>query len=130
MDYNPHGQVGKVVTPAGVATSYTYTPGGLVDTMTVDDGETVETTRYEYDGVGQLKKVTAPDGASLRYGYDAAHRLISVADALGNTVRYALDLKGNRLKEQTIDPNGVLKRQISRVFNTLGQMAQQTGGAQ
>jgi YD repeat-containing protein len=129
-DYKPDGKVGKIVAPNGTTTTYTYTVRGLVEATSVYDGETTETTAYEYDGVGQLKKVTMPDGAFVSYGYDAAHRLTSIGDTLGNTITYTLDLSGNRLKEQTTDPTGSLERKISRVFNTLDQMTQQTGGAQ
>ena len=55
-----------------------------------------EVTSYDYDPVGQLIKVTLPDGSYLNYGYDAARRLTEVSDNLGNRIVYTLDNAGNR----------------------------------
>jgi hypothetical protein len=43
---------------------------------------------------------------------------------------YTLDNAGNRIKEETVGAGGTLARQTARVFNTLGQLKQVTGGAQ
>jgi hypothetical protein len=61
--------------------------------------------------------------------YDA-HRLTDISDELGNKVHYTLDFRGNRLKEQVTDPAGALARQVTRVFDTLNRLQQQTGGVQ
>jgi YD repeat-containing protein len=47
-----------------------------------------ETTAYDYDFVGQLARVTAPEGSFVEYGYDDAHRLVSIEDGLGNRISY------------------------------------------
>ena len=44
------------------------------------------------------------------------------ADNAGNTITYTLDGLGNRIQEDTKDPSGVLKRKLSRTYDTLGQM--------
>jgi YD repeat-containing protein len=95
---------------------------GLVTTMTYDERGRLktssaagETTRYDYDGVGNLAKLTLPDGTYLSYGYDAAQRLTSITDSLGNTVAYTLDDLGNRKREDTKDPSGALAQTMSRV---------------
>lgn len=41
------------------------------------------TTTLTYDPVGALKSVTDPDGVTITYSYDDAHRLIDVANGLG-----------------------------------------------
>lgn len=79
-------------------------------------------TRFEYWPTGQIKKSTLPDGASLTYTYDAAQRLTDIADNDGNSVHYTLDNDGNRLKEDTKTSTGTLKRTLSRVYNSLGQL--------
>ncbi|MBD8658558.1 RHS repeat protein, partial [Oxalobacteraceae sp. CFBP 13730] len=38
-------------------------------------------TRLDYDGVGQIKKVSLPDNSIVTYDYDDAHRLIGIGDA-------------------------------------------------
>lgn len=79
-------------------------------------------TRFEYWPTGQIKKSTLPDGASLTYTYDAAQRLTDIEDNDGNRVHYTLDSDGKRLKEETKTSSGTLKRTLSRVYNSLGQL--------
>ncbi|WP_096376563.1 RHS repeat-associated core domain-containing protein [Lysobacter enzymogenes] len=79
-------------------------------------------SRFDYWPTGQLKKSTLPDGASLTFTYDAAQRLTDVTDNDGNTIHYTLDNEGNRTKEDTKTSTGTLKRTLSRVYNTLGQL--------
>jgi len=54
--------------------------------------------------------------------YDAAQRLTDIEDNAGNTVHYTLDNAGNRLKENTLDAGGTLRRTLARTFNTIGQL--------
>ncbi|ALN56523.1 Rhs family protein [Lysobacter enzymogenes] len=79
-------------------------------------------TRYEYDLAGQVKKVIQPDGSYVRYEYDAAHRLTDIFDMADNRIHYTLDAAGNRIKEDTKDAGGALKRTLSRIYNQLGQL--------
>ncbi|MGH6638685.1 MAG: RHS repeat domain-containing protein, partial [Polaromonas sp.] len=70
-----------------------------------------------------------PDGTTLGYSYDAAHRLVGVTDAKGNTVSYTLDNMGNRVGEQVKDPQGNLQRNITRVYDALNRVQQITGAS-
>ncbi|QQP94377.1 RHS repeat-associated core domain-containing protein [Lysobacter enzymogenes] len=79
-------------------------------------------TRFEYWPTGRIKKSTLPDGASLTYAYDAAQRLTDITDNDGNTIHYTLDNDDKRLKEETKTSTGTLKRTLSRVYNSLGQL--------
>src|SRR5204862_2713922 len=87
-----------------------------------------EQTGYGYDGAGQLKTLTLPDGSSLTYSYDAAHRLQQIQDNLGNRIVYTLDPMGNRTAEQVLDPNQVLARTRSREYNALNRLTKDIGG--
>ncbi|NIA54679.1 RHS repeat protein [Massilia sp. TW-1] len=129
-DYDDNGNVGRIVGPNGLVTEFTYTPRGRIASRTVSDKIGREATSFEYDPVGQMVKQINPDGSWMAFGYDPAHRLISVNDNVGNSIAYTLDLTGNRISEQVSDPAGTLKRQVARVFNTLGQMTKVTGAAQ
>ncbi len=124
--YDAHGHVGRITDPNGLATDLSYTARGLVAASTVGG----ETTGYEFDGTGKLTRVSLPDGTSITYTYDAAHRLTAMADSLGNSVSYTLDLSGNRVTEQIRDGNGVLARQVTRVYDTLNRLQQITGAQQ
>ncbi len=126
-NYDAHGHVGRVIDPNGVVTDLTYTPRGWLRTMTVTSGATIARTTYVYDGVGQITKVTLPDGSFVSYTYDAAHRLTGVKDSLGNSMKYTLNNLGQRLGESVKDPNGLLQRQITRTFDALNRIQQATG---
>ena len=116
-EYDANGRVKKVIDPNGLVTTMTYHPRGWLTSRTVDG----HTTVFDYDNVGQLDKVTLPDGSFLDYTYDAAHRLTDMTDNLGNKIHYALDAMGNRTQEDTKDPSDTLTRQVERVYNTLNQ---------
>ncbi|WP_188567229.1 RHS repeat protein [Undibacterium terreum] len=129
-NYDANGRVGHITEPNGATTDLAYSPRGWLTSRVVTSGNTVESTNYDYDGVGQIKLVTLPDRSSVSYVYDDAHRLTQVSDSLGNSIIYTLDLRGNRTQEQIKDPNGNLARQISRVYDNLNRLQQVTGAAQ
>jgi YD repeat-containing protein len=107
----------------GVVSSFTYDLRQRLLSSTVGG----QATRYTYDAVGQLKRVTRPDGSWTGYDYDAAHRQVAAYDNLGNRVEYTLDKAGNRVAEKVKDPSGVLKRQLTRSIDALGRVQQTTG---
>ena len=129
-NYEQHGRVGTVVAPDGVTTRYTYSPRGWVLSTSVEAGNSVLLTTYGYNGMGQLKSVALPNLRSLSYTYDDAQRLKLISDNLGNSVSYTLDALGNVTGETVSDPQGVLRGQISRVYDSLGFVQSETGGAQ
>jgi len=121
--YNKHGQLLESTDPNGVLTVNTYDLRQRLLSNTVGG----QTTSYSYDPVGQLKKVTLPDTSWVGYDYDDAHRQVAVYDNKGNRTEYVLDNAGNRTGETTKDPNGALKRQLSRSIDALGRVQQTTG---
>jgi len=121
--YNRHGQLIESTDPNGVVTTNTYDLRMRLLSTTVAG----QTTRYEYDPVGQLKKVTLPDASWVGYDYDGAHRQTAVYDNKGNRIDYVLDNAGNRTGENTKDPSGALKRQLARSIDALGRVQQTTG---
>ena len=123
--YNAHGQPLTIIDPNGLTTTLAYDPRQRLTSRTVE----TETTAYEYDGVGQLTKITLPDGSFLTYTYDAAHRMTGMQDNLGNRIAYTLDAMGNRTQEQVFDPASALAQTRSRVFNNLNRLFQEIGAA-
>jgi len=129
--YDKTGRLMQSIDANGTPTDTTYTPRGWVKTVTVTPvGAAAQASLYDYDGVGQLKKATLPDGSALEYTYDVAHRLTSVKDAAGNSVTYTLDNMGNRTGEDLKDPSGTLARNITRVYDALNRMQGATGMGQ
>ena len=121
--YDAHGQPLAIIDPNGINIALTYDARQRLKTRTVG----AETTTYDYDGVGQLTKVTLPHGSFLSYDYDAAHRLTAITDNLGNRVVYTLDAMGNRTQEQVFDPANQLAQTRSRVFNNLSRLFRELG---
>jgi YD repeat-containing protein len=121
--YNAHGQPLTIVDPNGMTTTLGYDARQRLTSRSSGG----EVTSYDYDGVGQLTKLTLPDGSFLSYSYDAAHRLTGMADNLGNSIAYTLDAMGNRTLEQVFDPASALAQKRSRVYNSLNRLFQELG---
>jgi YD repeat-containing protein len=121
--YNPMGQVLQSIDANNVVTDYEYDLRQRLTRQTTAG----QTTTYDYWPTGQLKRVTQPDASFVSYEYDPAQRLVAVADNLGNRIEYTLDNSGRQREERVKDPAGVLKRQVSRVFDALGRTQQVTG---
>ena len=128
--YDKNGRLLEKVDADGVTTTQTWHVRGWLTSVTRSAGGLSQTTRYDYDKVGQLKKVTEPDTSWVAYTYDAAHRLTDVADSRGNTVHYTLDAMGNRTAEDWKDTGGALRRAITRSYDALNRLQAVTGTAQ
>ena len=113
--YDGHGRPSTIKDHNNQPITLGYTARGWLKSRTVGG----ETTSYDYDGVGQLTKVTFPDGRSIRYSYDSAHRLTDIADGQGNTIHYTLDLMGNRTREDVSDPAGMLNAALRLIDQSL-----------
>jgi RHS repeat-associated protein len=122
--YNVHGQPEEIVDPNGLTTTLFYDARRRMTAR----GVGAEITGFTYDGVGQLTRLTLPDGSYLDFTYDHAHRLTQIQDSLGNRVTYTLDAMGNRIKEDAFDPAGQLATTRSRVYDGLNQLIQAIGG--
>ncbi|MGB8379617.1 MAG: DUF6531 domain-containing protein, partial [Rhodanobacteraceae bacterium] len=126
-----NGRPTKMVDANGVITLMTYHPRGWLETRTIKgvtgiNGGADAVTTIGYDDVGNVTRITQPDGAYLAYGYDLAHRLTTITDNFGNSVVYTLDALGNRSAEQTFaSGNPTPKRLLTRSFNALNRLTDQ-----
>jgi RHS repeat-associated protein len=125
--YDGAGRIKQMLDANGVITDLEYHPRGWLTASKVRGTDNaLETddaiTRIDYDNIGQVTKVTQPDGDFINFTYDAAHRLTGMSDALLNSVTYTLDNAGNRTGETVKDPASVIKRSASQVFDTLGRL--------
>lgn len=119
--HDAFGRPLRIVDPNGMVTELTYYARGWLKSRAVDGF----VTRYEYDSVGQLKKLTLPDGSFITQDYDNAHRLTDIRDNLGNHIHYELDPMGNRISETINDELGVLRKSARQVINGLNQIEKQ-----
>ena len=66
-----------------------------------NENETSATTKFDFDGIGQLLKVTDPAGKFTEYTYDMAGRKLSVANPSAGTTTFTYDNLGNVLTKTT-----------------------------
>ncbi len=120
--YDDSGRPLQMTDANGTVTAFTYSNRGWLTSQAITPaGGAGQTTNYGYDAVGQLTKVTLPDGSMVSFSYDGAHRLTGAADSSGNSIAYTLDAMGNRTQEQAKDPSGNLARQVTRVFDSMNR---------
>lgn len=125
--YDPNGRPLQITDAnAGIATFAYSDRGWLISRTVTPVSGTSQTALYDYDKVGQLTKVTQPDGGTVSFNYDGAHRLIGATDSSGNSIIYTLDAMGNRTQEQATDPSGNLARYVARVFDSMNRPLQVT----
>lgn len=127
LKYDSAGHVLSVKDENGVVTDFEYHPRGWLTARKVrGSNDAVETddaiTSLEYWPNGLVKKVTQPGGSYITYAYNTADQLTDIADNAGNTIHYTLNNAGKQIREDTKDPQGNLKRTLSRVFNQLGRL--------
>ncbi|UYB52373.1 DUF6531 domain-containing protein [Xanthomonas sp. AM6] len=130
LSYDGVGHLLAMKDANGLVTDYTYHLRGWLTGSKVRGGDAASEnddriTLIDYWPTGLVKQVTQPDGTFTYFTYDAAQRLTDITDNAGNTLHYTTDLAGNRVKEDTKDASGTLKRTLSRVYNQLGQLATQ-----
>ncbi len=121
--YDANGRPLSITDPNGLVTTLTYHPRGWLTSRQVG----AELTNYAYDGLGQLTKVTLPDGSYLQYTHDGAHRLTQINDSINNKIVYTLDAMGNRTKEEAYDPSNTLARTRQQVYDSLNRLHQSVG---
>lgn len=128
-NYDANRNVGMISERNGTVTTMAYTPRGWLSSRTVSAGGINQTTTYTYDGVGQVTSIMQPEGSVISYSYDDAHRLVAIADGKGNRITYSYDAMSNRVTDAMIDPNNMLRKQISRSYDILNRLHQITGAS-
>ncbi len=96
--YDANGNLVLAINPQGVRTRYEYDAVGNLTRVTSASGTEEETVeRYEYDEAGNIVAYTAPDGLLTRYEYDVNNRLIvktEIANGESHSTRYEYDAQG------------------------------------
>ena len=83
----------------------------------------------EYDAVGQVTKVTAPDGSYLQYTYNDARHLTTVTNNAGETIEYGYNLNGDQTSATVKTSGGAIVKQQSALFDELGRLMRQIGAS-
>jgi len=119
----------SVVDPNGVITNMTYDPRGRLATVTVNPGVAQARTVITYDAIGQVTRVTSPDGSYLQYAWSDARRLTSVANNGGERIEYGYNANGDVTSRTVKSSSGAIIRQQSALFDELGRLMRSIGAA-
>lgn len=130
------GDPTTVVDPNGVTTNLTYDAKGRPLTITVNPGGSQSVYTLEYDVVGNLAKLTLPEGGFLEYTYDAGGRLTEVENDRGQTQTFAVNAAGEptSLTIKTAGATTVAQQtyaydELARLIQAVGAGSQTTGFA-
>jgi len=118
-EHTPAGRVTAGVEPGAVSWSATFGANGAVATIADAFGST---TRWEYDTIGNVVAVTAPDGAVYSQEYDDVGRLVAMSDPSGATSRKRYDIEG-RLIGFVDAEGGVMRRTLDVLGRTVSSIA-------
>ena len=82
-------------------------------------------SRYEYDGLGRITKVTSGSGEVTRYAYDGSDRLESITYADGKKVSYEYDKNDNLVK--VTDRTGAATTYVYDAINRVTEIHRPNG---
>jgi len=118
--YDANGNVGKIKDPNNVETQYTYDERNRIKTVT--NLSTTAQTQYFYDARGNLSYVILPEANRIDFTYNLANKLTEIKDSLNNKIQYQYDVEGNRIREETKDPQGTLKRYLDFTYDAYNHL--------
>ncbi|HEY9031486.1 MAG TPA: RHS repeat-associated core domain-containing protein [Kangiella sp.] len=94
-NYDLLGNPKTITSPNGLVTNLTYDAQGRILTKTVQHPSGNMQTSYTYNPMGQLLKVTYPDGNYYTNQYDQAYRLTKTTDKNGAYKVFNYNANGN-----------------------------------
>ena len=127
LQYSATGKVLSERRPNDLVIVNTYYPGNYrLASRSETSGGVSRVTRWTYLPSGEPESVTTDAGTAvattISFVYDAARRLVGIRDALGNRIEFTLDSEGNVLEEQTVAPDGMLGKQLTRRFDAYNRL--------
>ncbi|GAA1394193.1 RHS repeat-associated core domain-containing protein [Catellatospora coxensis] len=90
-----HQYLGAAPSGAADVTRYTYTPGGLLNTITDPLGNTWD---YDYNQRGQKVLVRDPDSGQTEYSYDTAGNVKTATSEQGGVISHKYDELGRKIE--------------------------------
>ncbi|HWR60163.1 MAG TPA: RHS repeat-associated core domain-containing protein, partial [Clostridia bacterium] len=103
-EYYDNGSRKSIVYPNGAREDYTYYDDGLLKTLVNKNpgGAVIDSCSYTYDAAHNQTTKTDSKGVT-RYEYDSLNRLSKVTEPGGKTTSYLYDKAGNRIQETVIE---------------------------
>lgn len=118
-----------IIDANNVTTNLTYDSERRLKTWTVDPSGLSAVTTIDYNVVGDVIKVTRPNGAYLQYTYDDGRRITKVEDNSGAYVEYDRDNLGNATARRIKDSGGTLQLSQTAAFDELGRLLKFIGAS-
>ena len=119
-NYDANGNVGTITDPNGVVTQRTYDERNRIKTIT--NLSTNVQTQYFYDARGNLSYIILPEANRIDFTYNLANKLTEIKDSLNNKIQYQYDVEGNRIREETKDPMGTLKKYLDFTYDAYNNL--------
>ena len=123
--YNSEGLVETRTDANGLVTSYTYTTEDLIATMTETPptgGGATRVTSYEYDGAGNVTKITTPDNIVIDMTYDEFNRRVTLENNLGEKITTTYDEAGNVVNTVTTNPDDSESSSAIQSYDSLNRL--------
>ncbi len=130
-NYDANGRPGRMVSPAGLITDFSYDSIGRLTSRTVKhptDPALDAVTLFAYDLAGQLTSVTLPYTAAINFLYSDIGRLIAVVDGSGSRIDYSYNNMGQIVEEETSASDSTIRQTISRTYDDLGRLVTEVLG--
>lgn len=126
FEYDPNGNPTAQVAPDGVRTGNEYDPLNRLRRSLADVGGIEAETRFAYDALDRLIKVTDPKGLDTEYVYDGLGNLLELRSPDTGVTSYTHDAAGNRLSQT--DARGITTLYSYDALNRLTDIAYPTPG--
>lgn len=137
--YDPASRLIEQYQDNGTSTHYTYDAANRLLTLENrrNNGTTISSYSYEYDGNGNRTRITEHDGTVWEYTYDGDNRLTHVQKNGVPVQQFELDNVGNRLSLNQVDYTYDMADRIQSVengpvyqFDNNGNLIQKTDAGQ
>jgi RHS repeat-associated protein len=120
--WNGRGQPTSMTDQNSVVTNFTYDQRGRLKTVTADPTGAAAQTSFEYNGPGDITKITRPNGGYLRYTWDDARRLTRIQDNTGASIELDHNALGDITARRIKDPSSTLVLSQAATFDELGRL--------
>jgi YD repeat-containing protein len=120
--FTSNGLPSSFTDPNGIITTLAYDARDRLTTVIVNPGAAQAQTTMTYDPIGQITRITQPDGTFLDYVWSDARRLTSVTNNTGEKIEYGYNLNGDVTSSTVKSPANVITKQMSMTYNELGRV--------
>lgn len=120
--WNGRGQPTSMTDPNSVISNFSYDERGRLKTITVDPSGVAAVTSIDYNGPGDVTKITRPAGAYLQYTWNDARRLTKIEDNTGAYIEYDRNDLGNVTAQRVKSSGGTTLLSQTATFDELGRL--------